>query len=261
MILDAFGANGLKGAEANVKRDLDGFNTALTDAVEDFRSEVQSRGRRRDRTAFLRVDRLIAVAIGGGIIAIDVRRKRNMPEFADYCEKIIHWREADTALTEFTPRNNLGHQLFVVTEKEAFAYSNLSSGANEAFPFIGILFLLTSEEDFDSSAKEFTRCGIVGANTLRGKAAAASIQASGKHLCVVEDQEIGGTQKLGEFTKLPVFNGSRGSRKMEKAGCSTIRKRVLRNQLRGKVVLKIGDEHDTQITRKRVGFARFAKAK
>jgi hypothetical protein len=149
----------------------------------------------------------------------------------------------------------------VVTEKEAFAYTNFPSGANETFPFIRILFLLTSEEDFDSSAKEFTRCRIVGAKALRGKTAAASIQASGKHLCVVEDEEIGGTQELGEFTKLPVFNRSRGSGKMEKAGGRTIRKRVLRNQLRRQVVLKIGDEHVTQITRKKVGSARLARAK
>ena len=87
MILDAFGANGLKGSEANVKRDLDGFNTALTDAVEDFRSEVQSGSRRRDRPAFLRIDGLIAVTIGGGVVANDVRRKRNVTEVSRLLRK------------------------------------------------------------------------------------------------------------------------------------------------------------------------------
>jgi hypothetical protein len=163
MILDAFGANGLKGAEANVKRDLDGFNTALTDAVEDFRSEVQSGSRRRDRPAFLRIDSLIAVTIGGGVVANDVRRKRNVTEFLDCSEEIRHWSEANATLAEFAAGNDLGYQFIVITEEEALADGNLSAGPNEAFPLIGILLELTSEEYLDSSAKKFTRRRIVRA--------------------------------------------------------------------------------------------------
>jgi len=145
MIFDAFGPNGLEGSEADVKRNFDDFDAALTDPVEDFRSEVQSGGRRRDRTAFLRIDSLIAITIGGGVVAIDVRRKRNVTEFLDCSEEIWYRSEANATLAEFAAGNDLGDQFIVITEEEALTDGNLSAGPNEAFPFIRILLELASE--------------------------------------------------------------------------------------------------------------------
>ena len=48
VVFDAFDVNGLKCAEADVKGDVDGVDSALADAVENLRSEVETGGGRGD---------------------------------------------------------------------------------------------------------------------------------------------------------------------------------------------------------------------
>lgn len=75
VVLDAIGADGLKGAEADVEGDFDGFDAAGADAIENRLGEVETGGRRGDGAARVGVDGLVTIAVGEGIGTRDVRRK------------------------------------------------------------------------------------------------------------------------------------------------------------------------------------------
>ena len=94
MFVDLLGTNRLEGAVADVQRDRRAFDAAGIERREQLRREVQSRGRCGNRAAVLRVDRLIAIAIGRRIVALDIRRQ---------------WHVAD-AIDDFTQGPAFGHQ-------------------------------------------------------------------------------------------------------------------------------------------------------
>ena len=76
VIFQTLGANRLEGSESDVERDLGDFDIARADALQNFWREVQTRGRRGHGTSLPGVDGLIALAIGGLVGALDVRRQR-----------------------------------------------------------------------------------------------------------------------------------------------------------------------------------------
>jgi hypothetical protein len=79
------------------------------------------------------------------------------------------------------------------------------------------------------------------------KAGAASVEPRGKHSGIVEDDEIGGVEKIREFAELEVFDGSSGSGKTKHSRGRAIGKGLLRDQFRRKFELKIGDEHEERL--------------
>ena len=70
MIFNPFASHGLKRPQSNVQCDLGGLDPALSHACKNFRCEVQSRGRSRDRSTLLRVHGLITLAWQRGNIAV-----------------------------------------------------------------------------------------------------------------------------------------------------------------------------------------------
>ena len=83
MIFDAIDADRLKRAVADVQRDLDQLDAARLERHHQCRREVQSGGRRRHRTARAREDGLVAVAVGGAVVPLDVRRQRHVTDRVD----------------------------------------------------------------------------------------------------------------------------------------------------------------------------------
>ena len=79
------------------------------------------------------------------------------------------------------------------------------------------------------------------------KAGAASVEPRGKHSGIVEDDEIGGVEKIREFAELEVFDGARGSGKTKHSRCRAVGKGLLRDQFRRKFELKIGDKHEERL--------------
>src|SRR5437879_10136210 len=75
VIFAALHANRLEGSQADMQCDLYGLDSALADAVENFRSEVKAGGRGCDRSALLGIDGLVALTIARGIRTRDVRRE------------------------------------------------------------------------------------------------------------------------------------------------------------------------------------------
>jgi len=80
---DGFRVDGLERAQADVERNFGNLDAAALDLFQDLRGEMQTRGRRCDRASFMRVDRLIAIAIVKAIGASDVGWKRHMSESLD----------------------------------------------------------------------------------------------------------------------------------------------------------------------------------
>jgi len=117
VIFDAFDADRLKSSQTNVKGDLDSFDAALANAVEDLRREMKSRSGRGDGAAMSGVDGLIAIEVAGRIRARDVWRKGHVPDAIEDGIEIADWLKTDSAFTEFGSSKNFGFQFIVLAEK------------------------------------------------------------------------------------------------------------------------------------------------
>jgi hypothetical protein len=243
MLFYVFDANGLEGSEADMERNFCSLDSSFAKAGEDFRGEMQSRGGGGDGAALLRVDRLIALAIGGGILAGDVGRQWDVTDLLDEGEEVVDRRKTYLALAKGAPSDHLGTELVVVAEEETFSDSNFAAGAHQALPLVGIAMKLVSQKDLDASAKEVARGGIVGAKGLGVEASPASEQARGEHAGVVEYDKITRTKEVGKFAELAIFKSPGLGRQKEQPGCGAVRERLLRDQFRREFVMKIGDEH------------------
>lgn len=98
-------------------------------------------------------------------------------------------------------------ELVVISEKEMLPDPDFAAGADQAFPFIGVVMELAGEQDLHASVKKIAGGGIAGADRLRIKTCASSEEAGGKHTCVVEDDKIVGSEEVGEFAELTVGDG------------------------------------------------------
>ena len=155
MIFDALDADGLKCPQANVQCDLGGFDSALADALENFRSEVKPGGGSGDRTGLLGIDGLVALAIARRIGTRDVGRKRDVPDAIENSEETFGTfkdrLEADAAFAEFPTCHDLGLQFIMLAKVQALSDANLAAGTNQAFPVVGV------GQRFGASAE--LRCG------------------------------------------------------------------------------------------------------
>ena len=138
VILDTFDADGLKSPPAHVQSNLCGLGAALADPVEDFRSEMKSSRRSSNGSASFGIDGLVALAIAGRIRTGDVRRKRDMTDAIEGGEEIRQRLEANAALAKFRASQNLGLQLVVLSEVQAFADADFAPRPDQAFPLVGV---------------------------------------------------------------------------------------------------------------------------
>src|SRR6185437_13488586 len=99
---------GLERSQPHMQGDFGGFYTPLLDLIEDLRREVKACGWGRNRATLPRINRLVAITVGGAVLALNVRRQGNVPELFDPCEEVRHWRKTDAALAERSTRNHLG---------------------------------------------------------------------------------------------------------------------------------------------------------
>ncbi len=190
VIFDAPDANGLKSPEADVKSDLGGFDSTLTDALENFRGEVKAGGGSGDGAARIGIDGLITIAVTRRIGAGDVGRERDVADAIEGGEEICDRLEADAALAKFCARQNFGLQFVMVAEEEVLAYADFAAGTDEAFPVIGLGGELASEQHFDAAVKKIAGSGIMRADRLSASASAAAVKPGGKDASVVEHDQI-----------------------------------------------------------------------
>lgn len=240
VLFDFFYANRLKGSQPDVECDFGGFDFALAEAHQNLRSEMKTGGGSGDRSALAGIDGLIAVAVGGGILAGNIGWEGDVADALDDGKEVVeglagfarlspHVRgsETDVALAEVSARDDFGMELIVLTEKEVLADGDLASGTDEAFPVVRILPELAGQKDLDASVKEVPRSRIMWAEGLGFKTCAAAIEAGGEHAGIVEDDEVAGPEEIGEFAKLAALEGASLSREVQKTGGSAVRKRLL----------------------------------
>lgn len=224
---DFVDADGLEGAEPNVEGDFCSLYAAITELGQNLRSEVEAGGGGGDGSAFARIDGLVAVVIGRRIEARNVRRQRDMPDFIDASEEVVHFSEADVALAKFAAVDYLGLEFVVLAEEKMLADSNFAAGADEAFPIVWIALQLSCEQDFDTTAEEVARGRILRAQRLGLKTGAASKKASGKYTGVVEYQQITPLEEIGQIAKVAVGESAGCGGHIEEARAGTIGQRVL----------------------------------
>ena len=119
-LLHALDAHRLKCPQPYMQSDIRDAHAARANPVENLRSEMQARRWSSDRSALLRVDRLISLAVRVHIRAMDVRRQRNMSQLLELAEEIRDRLEPQRALAEFTVRDDLRAQR-TVAEGQRFS--------------------------------------------------------------------------------------------------------------------------------------------
>jgi hypothetical protein len=234
VIFDATDADRLEGSEADVQRDIDGLDAALTDSVENLRREVETGGRRGYRSALIRIDGLIALAIAGGVRTRDVGRERDVADAIEGGKEVIVILEglkADIPPAELCARQDLGLQFILVAKEKAFADSDFAAGANQALPFVGIGCELTSEKDFDAAVGAF----------------AAAIKPGRKDAGIVEDDEVAWLEKVGEFAEQAIGVAAAGALQVQHAGAVAGGEGFLGDEFTGKMEVEIGNPHGVEL--------------
>ena len=201
-------ADWLKCSQSYVERDFCGLDAAVAETGENLRGEVEAGGGSGYGSTLAGVDGLIAIAVGGGIVAGDVGRERDVADPFHAGEEIVDGSEAYLALAEFAAGDDLGMKFVMIAEEKMFADSDLSAGPDQTFPLVGIALQLPGKQDFDTAAKEIVRGRICGLRGCGLKATTASVEARGKDAGVIEDEKVAGPEKVGEITKLAVVESA-----------------------------------------------------
>ncbi len=142
-LVDALDTKRRECAEADVEGDVGYFDAFADESVEDLRREVQSGCGRGDGTALIGKDGLIALAIGIGVVAMDVGRQRDVADLVEHGEEVIcrvrEWRELEKTLAELAALDDFGFERNCAVwrrEDQALADGDFAAGANESAPAI-----------------------------------------------------------------------------------------------------------------------------
>ena len=139
VLFDPLHPDGLKGSQSYVQRDLRGFNAAFFHAFKNLRGEVQTSGGRGYRSAFARIDGLIALPVRRTIGAFNVRRQRHVADAFDERNEVRNRRETNCPFSELSAGKHFRLKLILIAEEQRFANSNLPARVDQALPFIGLL--------------------------------------------------------------------------------------------------------------------------
>src|SRR5258706_3363755 len=188
VILHAFRPHRLKCAEANVQGDLGNFDTAPANTLQDFRGEVQARGRRGHRSSRSGIDRLIAVTVGSPVVAIDVWRQRDVSDALHAGEEISNRMKSYPALPKIAARDDLRLQFGRVAEIDFLSDPDFPTRPYQALPLIRISASLPRQQHLDAPLQEVTRSRIMRAQRMRAFSAPPPIESCRKNARVVDNQ-------------------------------------------------------------------------
>src|SRR5579864_8798348 len=128
------------------------FQTLCAEAVENLRGEMQPGGRSGDSAGLLCENSLVALAVGGLIGAINVRRQRHVAQAFERGVEVLPGMKVECTLSEFSAADDFRFQL-ALAKHHALTGGQLPSGMNQRFPSVRLQ--LTSQQDFDWRAQEF----------------------------------------------------------------------------------------------------------
>src|SRR5450631_1224824 len=255
VIFHFFYAYGLKRAQPDVQRDLGNFDPASTNAVQYFSGEVQTGRRRRHRSPRLSVDSLIALAIRRLVVAIvlavNVGRKRHVPDALDAGEEIVDRGEADAPLPETAALRDQGFECGWVAlwtcKVEFFPNPNFSPGPHQALPLIWIVRHMARQQNFDPPMEKLSCRRILRAQWLGPLSAPVAVEAGWEHPCIVHDQQVVGPQQVGELAKAAILRTLRPIDaqpvQVQKARSGAVRQWLLGNAFGRQIILEVRDKH------------------
>ena len=93
-VFHALGVQRLERPQAHVQGHGGHIRSAPAASLQNLRREMQPRGGRGDRSALAGEDRLVALAVGGGIGPFDVGRQRDMADLLELREQVGRRRES-----------------------------------------------------------------------------------------------------------------------------------------------------------------------
>ena len=230
--VDSLNAERSECAEANVERDARYFDSFGRELFKSSRREVQACGGRGNGTAFAGKDRLIAVAIGTGVLAMDIRRKRGVADPVEHGEEVIcralDWSELEQTLAELATLEDFGFKRDGAVrsgEDEALADGNFAAGANEGAPAILADRVKSGfkEHDFDAACRLLSipdQCAV-------------RVETRRNHAAVVEDEQIARAKMLTKARERIVAECARRAVHDEHAAGAALGWRLLRDQLFG----------------------------
>jgi len=254
MIFDFFYSYRLKRAQAYVQRDLDNFNPAGANALEDFGCEVQAGRRGCYRSSSLGVDGLVPITVCHPVIfAMNVRRKRDVSNALDAGKKIVDRGESDAPLAKTPAGYDLGVQFGWgvgwrtrwSVKVEFFPDADLPPGPYQALPLNRIISHLACQQYFDPPAEKISCRRITRAHGLGAPPAPVAVEPGPEHPSIVQDQEIVRPQQVGEFAKTPILPTLRPiparPPQVQHARSSAVRQWLLRNAIRRQIIMEVRD--------------------
>ena len=208
VVFDAFGADGLEGADADVEGD-----EGMRDGGEDFGGEMQAGGGGGDGAFVGGEDGLIAFAVGGLLVTLHVMREGEVA-VAIFVDGAIPGDESVAIFEDFLDGACGVAEGDLVLEFEAFA------GFDHAAPEGGAVGF--EAEDF---------------------AVVVGEEAGGDDAGVVEDDAVLGLEVGGEVAEEAVFDEAGGAVDDQHAGGGAVGKGGAGDEFRGQVVVEVGGEH------------------
>ena len=142
---------------------------------------MQACGGRGDGTTLAGENSLIAVTIGVGVVAMDVRRQRNVADGVEYGEEVVNRRELEQALAELATLEDFGFKRDRAVRRgkdEALADGDFAAGTNESAP--AVVARGFGQHDFDAAGWLFTI----------SDECAMRVETRGNDAAVVEDEKI-----------------------------------------------------------------------
>src|SRR5580704_19711093 len=139
-IFQLFCANRLESSQADVEGNSLDLDIVLLQLSEDFGREVKAGSRGGGRAWFVREDGLVAVAVVGPVVAMNIGRQRHVAYFVEDSVEVLCRIETKSAFSELSSSDDLGFEEgfgFVGgVEEEVFARLDFAAGADEGAPII-----------------------------------------------------------------------------------------------------------------------------
>ncbi len=221
MLADVVHPDRLKRPGADVQGDKGGLHPHPLETREHGLIEMQTGGRRGDCTRMVRVHRLITFAVARIIRTFDVRRERNMTDaFENFRHGSIHLERQSVKfpLTLLHGHGNISFQRQFLSMLRRLARAQLGKHT------MGIQNTL--HQHFDAPAT------VLVAKETRGD-----------HTRVVAHQQIARPQQRGQIGETQIAPGTARAIEGQQTAGGARRCRILRDQIVGKGIMKIGFPH------------------